>query len=70
MSRLVEVLAQKITEGFQSSSIIGDFNGVNLFHRNVVAHESQNISFISGLVSTGLRGSVQVNGDDLICAPV
>ena len=66
MSRLVEVLAQKITEGFQSSSIIGDFNGVNLFHRNVVAHESQNISFISGLVSTGLRGSVQVNGDDLI----
>ena len=49
MSTLVEELANKITEGFQSSSISNDFNNVNLFHRNISIHESKDLSFITGL---------------------
>ncbi len=64
--RLIEELATKITEGFQSSTLSEDTAKTNLFHRNVTLHKSTDISFIMGLVSTGLRGSVELNNDELL----
>jgi len=66
MNEIVEQLAYRIGEGYQSSSISSTINNVNAFHRTVISHESSDISFINGLISTGLRGSALVDGDKII----
>ena len=66
MSDHIEKLACKIGEGFQASSLKNTDDKVNVYHRAVTVHESSDLSFINGLVSTGLRGSALLDGDKLI----
>jgi pyruvate/2-oxoacid:ferredoxin oxidoreductase alpha subunit/NAD-dependent dihydropyrimidine dehydrogenase PreA subunit len=66
MNDNIEKLAYKIGEGFQASSLINTNDKVNAFHRAVTVHESSDLSFINGLVSTGLRGSALLDGEKLI----
>ena len=66
MSDNIEKLAYKIGEGFQASSLKTTDDRVNAFHRVVTVHESSDLSFINGLVSTGLRGSALLDGEKLI----
>jgi len=66
MNDIIEKLACKIGEGFQASVLGGHTSKLNVFHRAVTIHESSDLSFVSGLVSTGLRGSASLNGDKLI----
>ena len=66
MNKLIERLAYKIGEGLQASSLSNIDIQKNVFHRGIVAHESSDLSFINGLLSTGLRGSAILEGDILI----
>lgn len=66
MNSIIEKLAYKIGEGLQASSLSLSKKNLNVFHRNVVTHESSDLSFINGLVSTGLRGSALLSGDKLV----
>ncbi len=66
MKEIIEKLAYKVGEGFQSSAVSDSASQVNAFHRNVFVHESSDISFINGLVSTGLRGAAILDGEKLI----
>lgn len=66
MNEYIEKLACKIGEGFQASSLKNTDVKVNAFHRAVTVHESSDLSFINGLVSTGLRGSAFLDGEKLI----
>jgi len=66
MKDIIEQLAYKVGEGFQSSALSDSASKVNAFHRAVTVHESSDISFINGLVSTGLRGSAILDGEKLI----
>jgi pyruvate/2-oxoacid:ferredoxin oxidoreductase alpha subunit len=66
MKDIIEQLAYKVGEGFQSSALSNLADKVNAFHRAVTVHESSDISFINGLVSTGLRGSAILDGEKLI----
>jgi len=65
MNEIIEKLAYKIGEGVQASSL-SSAEKVNAFHRTVSTHESSDISFINGLVSTGLRGTALLEGDKII----
>jgi pyruvate/2-oxoacid:ferredoxin oxidoreductase alpha subunit/NAD-dependent dihydropyrimidine dehydrogenase PreA subunit len=65
MNEYIEKLAYKIGEGFQASSLKNIDDQVNAFHRTITLHESSDLSFISGLVATGLRGSAFLNGEKL-----
>ncbi len=66
MNEMIEQLARKIGEGLQASSLGNTEQDVNIFHRTVAAHESSDLSFINGLISTGLRGSALLDGEKLI----
>jgi pyruvate/2-oxoacid:ferredoxin oxidoreductase alpha subunit/Pyruvate/2-oxoacid:ferredoxin oxidoreductase delta subunit len=66
MHAIIEKLASKLGEGLQASSLSQGQYDVNVFHRAVVALESSDISFIKGLVSTGLRGSIFLDGNKLL----
>jgi len=66
MNEIIEKLAYKIGEGVQASSLSTTAEKVNAFHRTVTAHESSDISFINGLVATGLRGTALLEGDKII----
>jgi len=66
MNKTVEEIANKVVEGFQSASIKHGFKESNLFYRNVSTHESQDLSFITGLVSTGLRGCAELSADNIV----
>lgn len=66
MNEMIEKLAYKIGEGYQASSVSNTKQNVNVFHRTVVTHESSDLSFINGLISTGLRGSVLLDGEKII----
>ncbi|MCP4456546.1 MAG: hypothetical protein GY816_00730 [Cytophagales bacterium] len=63
MNELIEKLAYKIGEGFQASSLLAMEANINAFHRNVTIHESSDLSFINGLISSGLRGSACLDGE-------
>ena len=65
MSEHIEKLAYKIGEGYQASSLKNTDGKVNAFHRVVTVHESSDLSFINGLISTGLRGSALLAGEKL-----
>ena len=65
MNEIIEKLAYRIGEGFQASSL-GGTPHPNAFHRNVTTHESSDLSFINGLISTGLRGSASLDGEKII----
>ena len=65
MNEIIEKLAYKIGEAVQSSALNGNAISKNVFHRNVSSHESSDISYINGLVSTGLRGSALLKGEKL-----
>lgn len=65
MNEHIENLAYKIGEGFQASSLKNTDNKVNVFHRAVTVHESSDLSFINGLITTGLRGSALLDGEKL-----
>jgi pyruvate/2-oxoacid:ferredoxin oxidoreductase alpha subunit/Pyruvate/2-oxoacid:ferredoxin oxidoreductase delta subunit len=66
MSEIIEKLSCKIGEGYQSVALGITDSQVNVFHRTVTTHESSDIAFINGLVSTGLRGSAFIDGEKLI----
>jgi pyruvate/2-oxoacid:ferredoxin oxidoreductase alpha subunit len=66
MNKIIEKLACKIGEGYQASSLQNTNDKVNAFHRSVTVHESSDLSFINGLVSTGLRGTALLDGERLI----
>jgi pyruvate/2-oxoacid:ferredoxin oxidoreductase alpha subunit/ferredoxin len=66
MNSIIEILACKLGEGFQSSSLNRSQHNINAFHRTVATHESSDLSFINGLISTGLRGSAIVGREKLI----
>jgi pyruvate/2-oxoacid:ferredoxin oxidoreductase alpha subunit/ferredoxin len=66
MNALNEKLAYKIGEGLQASSLQNTEQQVNVFHRIVTTHQSSDLSFINGLVSTGLRGTALLNGEKII----
>jgi len=63
---MIEQLACKIGEGFQASSLTNTEQKINAFHRTVATHESSDLSFINGLVSTGLRGTALLDGNKVI----
>ena len=65
MNDIIEKLAYKIGEGYQASSLKNTDNKVNAFHRAVTVHESSDLSFINGLISTGLRGSALLDNEKL-----
>jgi pyruvate/2-oxoacid:ferredoxin oxidoreductase alpha subunit/ferredoxin len=66
MNEIIEKLAYKIGEGFQASSVSNTDDKINAFHRTVTVHESSDISFMNGLVATGLRGTALLEGDKII----
>lgn len=66
MNKTIEKLAYKIGEGFQASSLANINDKINAFHRVVTVHESSDISFINGLVATGLRGTALLEGEKII----
>jgi len=65
MNDHIEKLAYKIGEGFQSSSLKNTDEKTNAFYRAVTVHESSDLSFINGLISTGLRGSAYLDSEKL-----
>lgn len=65
MKGLIEKLACKIGEGFQTSPMIHQDQAINAFHRTVSKHQTSDLSFIIGLISTGLRGSAILDCDQL-----
>ena len=65
MHDVIEKLACAIGEGFQTSSLNNPTQSVNVFHRTVTTHETSDLSFINGLVSTGLRGSAIISGEKI-----
>ena len=66
MNEIIEKLACRLGEGFQASVLCSTEHGANAFHRQVTTFESSDLSFVKGLVSTGLRGSALLDGDQLI----
>ncbi len=66
MNAIIEQLAYKIGEGLQASSLKNGEQKVNAFHRTVTTHQSSDLSFIIGLISTGLRGSALLKGEKVI----
>jgi pyruvate/2-oxoacid:ferredoxin oxidoreductase alpha subunit len=65
MNDHIEKLAYKIGEGFQASSLKNTDEKTNAFYRAVTVHESSDLSFINGLISTGLRGSAFLDSEKL-----
>jgi pyruvate/2-oxoacid:ferredoxin oxidoreductase alpha subunit/ferredoxin len=65
MKGLIEKLGCKVCEGFQTSSIIHQGQAINAFHRTVTKHQSPDLSFIIGLISSGLRGSAVLDSDQI-----
>jgi len=61
-----EILAYKIGEGVQAAKISGSGQKVNLFQQTVTSHESQDLSFINGMITLGLRGCAQLSAHKLI----
>jgi len=61
-----EILAYKIGEGVQAAEISGSGQKVNLFQQTVTSHESQDLSFINGMITLGLRGCAQLSASKLI----
>ncbi len=66
MHAMIEKLAYKIGEGVQASSLSNTEQQINAFYRTVATHESSDLSFINGLISSGLRGSALLNGEKVI----
>jgi len=66
MNALIEKLAYKLGEGFQAPAISSRQNNFNVFHRTIATLESSDLSFINGLISTGLRGAAIIEGEKLI----
>ena len=66
MNEIIIKLAYKIGEGIQASSLVNTDDKINAFHRNVITHQSSDISFVNGLVSTGLRGAAILDGEKII----
>lgn len=66
MQEMIIKLGFKICEGFQSASLNINEKSTNIFHRNVSSIESTDLAFISGIISSGLRGSAILNGQKLI----
>ncbi len=66
MNASIEKLAYKIGEGLQSSSLGNTEQRKNAFFRTVATHESSDLSFINGLISTGLRGVALLDGNKVI----
>lgn len=66
MNGMIEKLAYKIGEGLQASSLQNTERQVNVFHRTVTTHQSSDLSFINGLISSGLRGTALLNGEKVI----
>lgn len=64
MKATLEQLEHSICEGLISSSPV-NCGGTNKFHRNVIIEHTPDISFISGLAATGLRGSALINCSEL-----
>ncbi|MCP4123188.1 MAG: hypothetical protein GY751_15650 [Bacteroidetes bacterium] len=66
MKQLFENLAYKIGEGLQAATLTKAGRRTNLFQRPVLTHESGDLSFMNGLVTTGLRGSVYLDAHRIV----
>ena len=65
MNAILEKMAGLIGEGFQTDSADLSQQRLNVFHRPVMIYNSPDLSFMSGFVSSGLRGSAFLYAHDL-----
>ena len=66
MNVKLEKLASRIGEGLQTVTPAQPTPLLNVFHRSVSVFNSSDLSFINGLITSGLRGTAFLNGEKLI----
>lgn len=65
MQAIIEKLAVRLGEGYLASGLDLRDRKLNIFHREVYLHRGSELSFINGMVATGIRASAQLDTQEL-----